>query len=207
MQALEDGKLELSTAFLVVQEMIALWPQIITYINNTSHCQEFQHVEGKVVIVCVKWHVGNQMLMGLRYRVKHLIVKSLEIPISKRVWNCSELLFMTIVKSSSGQLCPVVTKGFSCVARCAISCINCFEGLCLPAEWDWDALRSFDFAVSELLGIPEFMPKTEFRAKVLKVAKSKIDVERERGKKGKSDVVAKTVMRESFNPFIDQGRQ
>ena len=78
---------------------------------------------------------------------------------------------------------------------------------CLPAEWDWDALRSFDFAVSELLGIPEFIQKTEFRSKVLKVAKSEIDVERDRGKKGKSDVVAKTVMGESFNPFIDQGRQ
>ena len=42
---------------------------------------------------------------------------------------------------------------------------------------------------------------------MLKVAKSKIDVERERGKKAKSDTVAKTVMGESFNPFIDQGRQ
>ena len=61
--------------------------------------------------------------------------------------------------------------------------------------------------MSELLGIPEFMQKTEFRAKVLKVAKSKIDVERERGKKVVSDVVAKTVMGESFNPFIDRGRQ
>ena len=78
---------------------------------------------------------------------------------------------------------------------------------CLPAEWDWDALRSFDFAVSELLGISEFMQKTEFRAKVLKVARSKLDVERERGKKGKSDVVAKTVMGESFNPFLEPGRQ
>ena len=78
---------------------------------------------------------------------------------------------------------------------------------CLPSEWDWDALRSFDFAVSELLGVPEFMQKTEFRSKVLKVAKSKIDVERERGKKARSDTVAKTVMGESFNPFIDQGRQ
>ena len=78
---------------------------------------------------------------------------------------------------------------------------------CLPAEWDWDALRSFDFAVSELLGIPEFMQKTELGAKLLKVARSKIDVERERGKKGKSDAVAKTVMGESFNPFIDQARQ
>ena len=61
--------------------------------------------------------------------------------------------------------------------------------------------------MSELLGIPEIMQKTKYRAKVLRVAKSKIDVERERGKKGKSDVVAKTVMGESFNPFLDQGRQ
>ena len=78
---------------------------------------------------------------------------------------------------------------------------------CLPSEWDWDALRSFDFSVGVLLGIPEFMRKTEFRSKVLKVAKSKIDVERERGKKARSDSVAKTVMGESFNPFVDQGRQ
>ena len=78
---------------------------------------------------------------------------------------------------------------------------------CLPSEWDWDALRSFDFSVGELLGIPEFMRQTEFRSKVLKVAKSKIDVELERGKKSRSDTVAKTVMGESFNPFIDQGRQ
>ena len=78
---------------------------------------------------------------------------------------------------------------------------------CLPAEWDWDALRSFDFAVGEVLRISGFMQKTEFRAKVLKIARSKIDVERERGKKPKSDAVAKTAMGESFNPFIDQGRQ
>ena len=78
---------------------------------------------------------------------------------------------------------------------------------CLPSEWDWDELPSFDFSVGELLGIPEFMRKTEFRSKLLKVAKSKIDVERERGKKARSDTVAKTVMGESFNPFIDQGRQ
>ena len=69
------------------------------------------------------------------------------------------------------------------------------------------ALRSFDFVVGELLSIPEFMQKTEFRAKVLKVARSKIDVEREHGEKSKSGAVVKTVMRESFNPFIDQGRQ
>ena len=47
---MEDGKLELSTAFLVVQEMIAHWPQIVTYISNTSQRQELQHVEGRVGI-------------------------------------------------------------------------------------------------------------------------------------------------------------
>ena len=78
---------------------------------------------------------------------------------------------------------------------------------CLPDEWEWDALRSFKFAVGELLSLPEFMRKTEFRAKILRVARSKIDVERERGTKSKSDAVAKTVMGEPFNPFIDQGRQ
>ena len=41
----------------------------------------------------------------------------------------------------------------------------------------------------------------------MKVARVKIDVERERGKKAKSDSVVKMVMGESFNPFIDQGRQ
>ena len=53
LQALEDGKLELSTAFLVVQEMITHWPQIVTYISSTSQHQEFQHVEGRVGIFCV----------------------------------------------------------------------------------------------------------------------------------------------------------
>ena len=53
LQALEDGKLGLSTAFLVVQEMIAHCPQIVTYISNTGQRQEFQYVEGRVGIVCV----------------------------------------------------------------------------------------------------------------------------------------------------------
>ena len=113
LQALEDGKLELSTAFLMVQEMIAHWPQIVTYISNTSQRQEFQYVEGRVGIVCIELHVNNQMSMVLRYRVKHLIVKSLGMPTSKLVWNCLKSSFKTIVKPSSGQLCPVVTKGFS----------------------------------------------------------------------------------------------
>ena len=78
---------------------------------------------------------------------------------------------------------------------------------CLPDEWDWDALCSFDFAVGELFSIPKFIQKIENRAKALKVAGSKIDAERERGKKAKSEAFMIAVMVESFNPFTDQGRQ
>ena len=78
---------------------------------------------------------------------------------------------------------------------------------CLPDEWDCVALGYFEFAVGELFSNSEFMKKTEFRAEALKVARSKIDHERERVKKTKSDAVAKTVMGESFTTFNDQGRQ
>ena len=130
LQVLEDGKLELSTAFLTFQEVIAHWPQIVTYISNTSQRREFQHVEGRAGIFFVKLHVSNQMLIYVLCRVKHLIVMSLGIHTSKLVWNCLKSFFKSIVKPSSGQLCHVVTKGFFCTAKCAISCIVCCERSC-----------------------------------------------------------------------------
>ena len=65
---------------------------------------------------------------------------------------------------------------------------------CSPGEWDWDALRSFNFAVGGLLSIPDHLQKTDFRAKALKVARSKIDDARECGTKTKSVSVVKTRM-------------
>ena len=50
------------------------------------------------------------------------------------------------------------------------------------------------------------MEKTEFRAKAMWVAKGWINVEREKKKKVRTDVVASTVMGEMFNPHVDQGR-
>ena len=47
----------------------------------------------------------------------------------------------------------------------------------------------------------------EFRAKALKVARWNIDIERERTKKIKSVALVKTLIGESFNPFLDQGSQ
>ena len=77
----------------------------------------------------------------------------------------------------------------------------------LPDESDWEALRHFDFIETKFLDVPSFMEKTEFRAKALRVAKSKIDVEREKSKRQKpSEAVAPSVIGATFNPFIETGR-
>ena len=53
--------MDLSTAFLVVQEMIVHWLKIVSYISATGQLQEFQHVEGRVCVPCVfaVLEVGN----------------------------------------------------------------------------------------------------------------------------------------------------
>ena len=77
----------------------------------------------------------------------------------------------------------------------------------LPDESDWEALRQYDFIETKLLDVPSFMEKTEFRAKAMRVAKSKIDVEREKSKRQKpSEAVARSVIGATFNPFIETGR-
>ena len=50
----------------------------------------------------------------------------------------------------------------------------------LPDENNWEALRQYDFIETKFLDVPCFMEKTDFRAKAMRVAESKIDVERER---------------------------
>ena len=148
--------------------------------------------------------------MVLRYRVKHLIVKSLGTPTSKLVWNCLKSSLKTIVKPSCGQLCPVVTKGFSCAAKCAIFCIVCCEGSCRGVLYLLNGIgMRCDLLILLLVSYWASLNLCRRRNFVQrsKLARSKIDVERERGKKGKSDAVAKTVMGESVHPFVDQGRQ
>ena len=49
----------------------------------------------------------------------------------------------------------------------------------LSDESDWDKVQSFDFAVEELLSILDFVQKSKFPAKALKVSKSRINVERD----------------------------
>ena len=47
LQALEEAKFDLSTVFLVVQEMLTHFPKIVTYISSTGPLQEFQHYVGR----------------------------------------------------------------------------------------------------------------------------------------------------------------
>ena len=50
-KALEDASLDLHSAFLVVQEMLSHWAQIVSYISETGQRQEFQNVHGRVSLV------------------------------------------------------------------------------------------------------------------------------------------------------------
>ena len=50
-KALEDASLDLHSAFLVVQEMLSHWAQIVSYISETSQRHEFQNVHGRVSLV------------------------------------------------------------------------------------------------------------------------------------------------------------
>ena len=51
----------MSTAFLVVQGMLAQRPTIVAYIGSTAPLQEFQHVSGRAsTSVVVPWlDIGN----------------------------------------------------------------------------------------------------------------------------------------------------
>ena len=76
----------------------------------------------------------------------------------------------------------------------------------LPEENDWDALLGFGFFDAQLLSVSHFMEKTEFRTKAMRSAKGRINVEREKSKRSKTDVIASAVMVEMLNPHVNQGR-
>ena len=76
----------------------------------------------------------------------------------------------------------------------------------LPEEDDWDALLGFEFIDAQLLSIFQFMEKTEFRSKPRRAAKGRINGEKEKSKKSKTDVTASAVVGDMFNPHVNQGR-
>ena len=76
----------------------------------------------------------------------------------------------------------------------------------LPEENDWDALLGFEFIDAQLLSVSQFMEKTEFRSKALRAAERRINVEKGKSKKSKTDVIASAVMGDMFNSHVNQGR-
>ena len=61
----------------------------------------------------------------------------------------------------------------------------------LPEENVLDGLLGFD---THLLSISQFMEKTEFHTKAMRAAKGRINVEKEKSKKSKTDVIASANM-------------
>ena len=76
----------------------------------------------------------------------------------------------------------------------------------LPNENDWDALLEFEFIDAQLLSVSQFKEKTEFRTKAMRAAKGLNNVEKEKSKQPKTDVIASVVMGDMFNPHVNQGR-
>ena len=76
----------------------------------------------------------------------------------------------------------------------------------LPEENDWDALLGIEFIVAQLLSLTHFMEKTEFRTKTMRAAEGRINDEKEKSKKSKTDVIAGAVLGDMSIPHVDQGR-
>ena len=49
------------------------------------------------------------------------------------------------------------------------------------------------------------MEKTEFRTKAMRAAKGRINVEKEKNKKSKTDVISSAVIGDMFNPQVNKG--
>ena len=78
--------------------------------------------------------------------------------------------------------------------------------VCSDTLPDWEALRQYDFTSTKFLDVPSLMERTEFRAKTMRAAKSKIDVEREKTKHQKpSEAVVGSVNGATFKSFVDTG--
>ena len=106
----------------------------------------------------------------------------------------------TVIKDQGSFLCGQMLDFLHRLLRRIVSRES------LPEANDWDALLGFEFVDAQLLTVSQFMEKTEFRTKAMRAAKGRINVEREKSKKSKTDVIASAVMGEMFNPHVNQGR-
>ena len=87
----EDASLDLHFAFLVVQEKLSHWAQIVSYISETGQRQEFQNVQGRVSLIIL---LGPSCLYGLTYTLVMLQGQVFDVQgtrdeFLKADWSCS----------------------------------------------------------------------------------------------------------------------
>ena len=104
-----------------------------------------------------------------------------------------------MLQETKGSLCGQILDSRHRLLRTIVS------RDCLPED-DWDALLEFDFTNAQLLSMSQFMEKTEFRTKAMRAARRRIHSEREKNKKVRTDVVARTVMGECLAHTLIKGR-
>ena len=78
-KALEEASLDLHSAFLVVQEMLSHWAQIVSYISETGQRQEFQNVLGRVSLIIL---LVPSCLYGLTYTLVMLQGQTFDVQVT-----------------------------------------------------------------------------------------------------------------------------
>ena len=76
---------------------------------------------------------------------------------------------------------------------------------CLLERNDWDGLLGFDLTDVQL-SVSQFMEKTWFRTKSMRAEQGRNKVDKEKNENARTDVIARAVMGDMFNPHVDEGR-
>ena len=179
-RTLGDASLDLHSAFLAVQEMLSHWAQVVSYITETGQQQKFQKVQGRVSLVLL---LISSCLYGMTYALIMLQGQALVVQVTgDEFFECGLELFNVIVQDYrevfKRSSCPRRDQGFFLCGQMLDFLHRLLrpivEGDTLPDESDWETLRQLDFTSTKFVAVPSFMEKTEFQAKTMRVAKSKL---------------------------------
>ena len=204
---LDEGSHDLHSANLVVQEMLRHWAQIVSYIS------EFQKVHGRVSLTIL---LVPSCLCGFAYTLVMLQRQAFDVQVTGDEFFEGRLeLFKVILQdyheAFKRSSCPRRDQDFFLCGQMLKFLHRLLRRIVerdtLPDESDWETLRQYDFTEKTFLDVPSFVEKTEFRAKAMRVWKSKNDVERGNSKRQKpSEAVARSVIGATFNQSVETGR-
>ena len=104
----------LHSAFLVVQEMLSHWAQIVSYISETGQRQDFQNVHGRVSLITLLVPI---CLYGLTYTLVILQGQAFDVQVTgDEFFECRLEFFKVIVQDYRGALkrssCTRCDQGF-----------------------------------------------------------------------------------------------